>query len=164
MRLDVRVCLLVLSISRLSGLWAASPNASNSPPNLVWIMADDLGYGELGCYGQQTIRTPRLDRMAREGLRFTQFYAGATVCAPSRSVLMTGLHHGHTRAGNAGQKNPQAQALRAGDRTWRKAGDAGYVTALIGKWGLGDGGGRKRSASETGIRPLFRLPQPATRP
>lgn len=111
-------------------------------PNLVWIMADDLGYGDLGCYGQQVIATPQLDRMAREGLRFTHFYAGATVCAPSRSVLMTGQHHGRTRVrGNAGPKNPVAQALRAEDTTVAKVlQQAGYRTALIGKWGLGDVG------------------------
>src|SRR5437660_5670853 len=64
-------------------------------PNIVFILADDLGYGDLGCYGQKRIRTPNLDRMAREGMRFTQFYAGSTVCAPSRCTLMTGLHTGH---------------------------------------------------------------------
>lgn len=117
-------------------------------PNLIWIMADDLGYGELGCYGQKVIRTPALDRMAAEGLRFTHFYAGATVCAPSRSVLMTGRNHGHTRVrGNAGKANPEAQALRAGDVTVaRILKDAGYATALIGKWGLGDVG-----AAESGL-------------
>ena len=111
-------------------------------PNLIWIMADDLGYGDLGCYGQQVITTPHLDRMAREGLRFTHFYAGATVCAPSRSVLMTGQHQGHTRVrGNAGPQNPPAQALRADDTTVAKVlQQAGYRTALIGKWGLGDVG------------------------
>ena len=105
-------------------------------------MADDLGYGDLGCYGQQVISTPSLDRMAREGLRFQQFYAGATVCAPSRSVLMTGQHHGHTRVrGNAGAKNPKAQALREGDVTVAKVlQQSGYRTALVGKWGLGDVG------------------------
>lgn len=117
-------------------------------PNLIWIMADDLGYGDVGCYGQQVIQTPRIDQMAREGLRFTQFYAGATVCAPSRSVLMTGQHHGHTRVrGNAGQMNPLAQALRPDDVTVaRILHDAGYRTALIGKWGLGDIG-----PAETGL-------------
>jgi arylsulfatase A-like enzyme len=91
-------------------------------PNLIWLMADDLGYGDLGSYGQRVILTPHLDRMAREGLRFTQFYAGATVCAPSRSVLMTGQHHGRTRVrGNAGQANPRAQALRAEDVTVARA-------------------------------------------
>jgi len=111
-------------------------------PNLIWIMADDLGYGEVGCYGQKVIATPNLDRMAREGMRFTHFYAGATVCAPSRSVLMTGLHHGHTRVrGNAGANNPAAQALKPEDFTVAKTlQQAGYKTALIGKWGLGDVG------------------------
>jgi arylsulfatase A-like enzyme len=112
-------------------------------PNLIWIMADDLGYGEVGCYGQKIIQTPHLDRMAREGMRFTQFYAGATVCAPSRSVLMTGQHHGRTRVrGNAGPANPLAQSLREGDVTVAKVlQEAGYATALIGKWGLGNVGG-----------------------
>ncbi len=109
-------------------------------PNLIWILADDLGYAELGCYGQRVIATPNLDRMAKEGMRFTQFYAGATVCAPSRSVLMTGLHHGHTRVrGNAGQRNATAQALQAGDVTVASVlQKAGYKTALFGKWGLGN--------------------------
>jgi arylsulfatase A-like enzyme len=111
-------------------------------------MADDLGYGDLGCYGQKVITTPHLDRMARDGMRFTQFYAGATVCAPSRSVLMTGQHHGHTRVrGNAGAANPIAQALRVEDTTVAKVlKNAGYHTALIGKWGLGDVG-----AAESGL-------------
>jgi arylsulfatase A-like enzyme len=102
-------------------------------------MADDLGYGELGCYGQKNIATPHLDRMAEEGLRFTHFYAGATVCAPSRSVLMTGQHQGHTRVrGNGG---PAVQSLRGDDITVAKVLQAaGYRTALIGKWGLGDVG------------------------
>src|SRR5580692_6338105 len=72
--------------------------AADTPkrPNIVFILADDLGYGHLGCYGQKRIQTPRLDRLAAEGMRFTQCYAGCTVCAPSRSVLMTGYHMGHT--------------------------------------------------------------------
>lgn len=108
-------------------------------PNVIVILADDLGYGELGCYGQTLIQTPQLDRMAAEGMRFTQFYAGSTVCAPSRSVLMTGQHLGHTRVrGNAGAENPAAQTLRAGDATVaRVLRSAGYRTGLIGKWGLG---------------------------
>ncbi len=112
------------------------------------ILADDLGYGDLGCYGQKVIATPQIDRMAKEGMRFTHFYAGATVCAPSRSVLMTGQHHGHTRVrGNAGAMNPQAQALRADDVTVAKVlQQAGYKTALVGKWGLGDVG-----AAATGL-------------
>ncbi|RQV98105.1 N-acetylgalactosamine-6-sulfatase, partial [bacterium] len=65
-------------------------------PNIIYILADDLGYGDLSCYGQQRFSTPHLDRMAAEGIRFTQHYSGSTVCAPSRSSLMTGLHTGHT--------------------------------------------------------------------
>lgn len=109
-------------------------------PNVIVILADDLGYADLGCYGQKRIQTPRLDRMAAEGMRFTQFYAGATVCAPSRSVLMQGLHTGHCRVrGNAGKRNPLAQALRPNDLTLARAlKDAGYATGLFGKWGLGD--------------------------
>lgn len=121
---------------------------SPSRPNLIFVLADDLGYAELGCYGQREIATPRLDQMAREGLRFTQFYAGATVCAPSRSVLMTGQHHGRTRVrGNAGKENPAAQALQPDDITVaRILQKTGYRTALIGKWGLGDFG-----AASTGM-------------
>ena len=131
----------------LLSLLSATISAAEKP-NLIWIMADDLGYGDLGCYGQKVIATPHLDRMAREGMRFTHYYAGATVCAPSRSVLMTGLHHGHTRVrGNAGQTNPAAQALQPGDVTVASVlQKAGYHTALIGKWGLGDIG-----AAECGL-------------
>lgn len=113
--------------------------AADRRPNLVFILADDLGYAELGCYGQKVIQTPRLDRMANEGMRFTHFYAGATVCAPSRSVLMTGMHHGHTRV--RGNASGQRQALRETDVTVAKVLQAaGYRTALIGKWGLGEEG------------------------
>ncbi len=127
---------------------AAGAAAAAQKPNLIFVLADDLGYGELGCYGQQVIQTPRLDRMAAEGVRFTGFYAGATVCAPSRSVLMTGRHHGRTRVrGNAGKTNMQAQALREEDVTVAEVlKGAGYATALIGKWGLGDAG-----AAESGL-------------
>ncbi len=133
---------LLICFSALLAPLAAQSPTSTAKPNLIWIMADDLGYGDLGCYGQKVITTPNLDQMAAEGMRFTQFYSGATVCAPSRSVLMTGLHHGHTRVrGNAGKKNPIAQALRSEDVTVAKVlQQSGYRTALIGKWGLGDVG------------------------
>ena len=106
------------------------------PPNIVFILADDLGYGDLGCYGQKRIQTPNIDRMAQEGMRFTQFYAGCTVCAPSRCTLMTGLHTGHCLIrGNA------KQDLRPTDVTVAKVlKSAGYTTALVGKWGLGSEG------------------------
>jgi arylsulfatase A-like enzyme len=136
-------CITTLLAALCAALTAAGGSAAAAEkPSLIFILADDLGYGEVGCYGQEKIKTPCLDRMAREGMRFTQFYAGATVCAPSRSVLMTGQHQGHTRVrGNAGPNNPAAQALRPGDRTvTAMLKDGGYATALIGKWGLGDVG------------------------
>ncbi len=113
---------------------------SSAHPNMIFILADDLGYGDLGCYGQTQIQTPRLDQMAAEGLRFTQFYAGNTVCAPSRSVLMTGQHMGHTHVrGNAGGDNMLIQSLRDEDVTVAELlKTAGYTNGLIGKWGLGE--------------------------
>src|ERR1700761_451835 len=73
------------------------PSPPPTHPNIIFILADDLGYGELGCYGQTQIETTNIDRLAREGMRFTSCYAGSTVCAPSRAALMTGLHTGHVR-------------------------------------------------------------------
>ena len=90
----------VLGIALLTSV-VATASAQVTKPNIIFILADDLGYGELGSYGQQQIRTPNLDRFAAEGMRFTQFYAGSTVCAPSRSVLMTGKHNLST-----GKHNP----------------------------------------------------------
>jgi arylsulfatase A-like enzyme len=119
------------------------PTAADAArPNVVFVLADDLGYGEVGAYGQKTIRTPNLDRLAAEGMRFTAFYAGSTVCAPSRAVLMTGRHTGHVGVrGNAPDANRALQALGAGDRTLAHLfRDAGYATALFGKWGLGEAG------------------------
>ncbi len=108
-------------------------------PNIIFIMADDLGYADLGCYGQKIIQTPRLDQMAAQGMRFTQFYAGCCVCAPSRSVLMTGQHTGHTWVrGNAGG-DTLIQSLRDEDVTVAEMlKESGYATGLIGKWGLGE--------------------------
>lgn len=105
------------------------------PPNIVFILADDLGLGDLGCYGQKIIRTPNIDRLAREGMRFTGAYSGCTVCAPSRSVLMTGYHMGHTSVrGNTG-----GQSLSPTDVTIAQLlRQAGYATGGFGKWGLGD--------------------------
>ncbi len=80
----------------LTGRFAVAAPKADDRPNIIFIMADDLGYGHLGCYGQKKIRTPNVDRLASEGMKFTDFYAGYTVCAPSRSVLLTGTHHGHT--------------------------------------------------------------------
>ena len=110
------------------------PISAARKPNLIFILADDLGYGDLGCYGQTKIKTPHLDRLAAEGMCFTNFYAGSTVCAPSRCALMTGLHTGHAAIrGNA------AFALRPQDQTVAEVlKRAGYHTGIIGKWGLGN--------------------------
>jgi len=102
-------------------------------PNIIYILADDLGYGDLGCYGQPRIRTPNLDRMAAEGMRFTQHYAGSTVCAPSRCTLMTGRHTGHcTVRGNVDVLMRREEVTPA-----KLLKQAGYATACIGKWGIG---------------------------
>jgi arylsulfatase A-like enzyme len=129
------VFLVALCLSALPMVAAAQADvAPKRKPNIVFILADDLGYGDLGCYAQERIRTPNIDRMAAQGMRFTQCYAGCTVCAPSRCSLMTGLHTGHcTIRGNANVP------LRAQDRTVAEVlKEGGYATALIGKWGLGE--------------------------
>lgn len=125
-------------------------------PNVIFIMADDLGYGELGSYGQQKIQTPQLDAFAKESLRFTQYYAGATVCAPSRSVLMTGRHTGHTRVRGNGAVDKQT--LLPEDITLAELfHEAGYATGLVGKWGLGDTlpGGEQGLATRQGFDFFF---------
>ena len=111
-------------------------------PNVIFILADDLGYAELGSYGQQKIRTPSLDRLAAEGVRFTQHYSGNAVCAPSRSVLLTGQHPGHTPIRDNRELQPEGQVpLPAAAVTiaelFKKQ---GYATAAMGKWGLGPPG------------------------
>lgn len=126
----------VLAVLLPATVFAASAPAK---PNIVFILADDLGYGDLGCYGQKEIQTPNIDRLAAEGMRFTQFYAGASVCAPSRCVLMTGRHTGHCRVrGNAPLTQRARQTLTRDDVTVAALlKQAGYATALVGKWGLG---------------------------
>jgi arylsulfatase A-like enzyme len=121
-------------ITLLSSMLFASPAAAADKPNIIFILADDLGYGDLGCYGQKRIETPCIDRLAAEGIRFTQCYAGSTVCAPSRCCLMTGLNTGHAWIrGNA------RVPLRPQDVTVAEVlKHAGYTTALVGKWGLGN--------------------------
>ncbi|MCK4960082.1 MAG: sulfatase-like hydrolase/transferase, partial [Planctomycetes bacterium] len=116
---------------------AAKKNAKKkSKPNIIYILADDLGYGDLGCYGQKQILTPNLDQMAADGMKFTDHYSGSTVCAPSRCSLMTGLHTGHCYIRGNGKNN-----LRPEDVTVAMTlKDAGYSTALIGKWGNGHEG------------------------
>ena len=111
-------------------------------PNIIYILADDLGYGDLSCYGQEGFQTPNIDRLAAEGLRFTQHYAGSTVCAPSRCSLMTGLHTGHAQIRGNKEYEPIGQyPLAQGTMTVaRLLKGAGYTTGLFGKWGLGYSG------------------------
>ena len=110
-------------------------SAKERPPNIVLILADDLGYGDLGCFGQKILKTPHLDKMAKEGIKLTQFYAGCTVCAPSRSVLMTGKHMGRTTVrGNS----TKPIVIKPGQQTLATVlKKANYSTACIGKWGIG---------------------------
>jgi arylsulfatase A-like enzyme len=148
-------------------------------PNIIFILADDLGYGDLGCYGQEKIKTPNIDHLAIEGIRFTQCYAGATVCAPSRSVFMTGLHTGHTRVrgnmckvgGTEGYKNNRKvrrmNLLDEDITTAQVLHNAGYRTCLVGKWHLGgynkDAGPLERGFDEFygGLTITSELHQPA---
>lgn len=134
----MHLCLLFMAVAALAEPHSASGLAAESPgqkPNIVLILADDLGYGALGCYGQKKVATPRLDRMAAEGLRCTDGYSGCTFCAPSRSVLMTGRNGGHTRV----RRNSDAEFLLPGDVTVATLlKKAGYATGMFGKWGLGD--------------------------
>ncbi len=129
------ICLQLLYL-RPDLLSADEKPTSGDKPNIIYIMADDLGYGDLGCYGQTWIKTPHIDRLARNGMKFTDFYAGSTVCAPSRCVLMTGLHTGHCFIRGNGKDN-----LRPEDITVAEViKPAGYATGQIGKWGLGHEG------------------------
>lgn len=131
--------------------WAAvsaDENMPPRPPNIIYILADDLGYGELGCYGQEKIQTPNIDDLARRGMRFTQHYSGSPVCASSRCVLMTGKHTGHayvrnnTEKGGWGPDEPEGQTpLADAEITIAELlKEKGYQAAAIGKWGLGGPG------------------------
>ena len=122
-----------LSVAAASAFLAQAQQSRQ--PNIVWIMADDMGYADLGCYGQKHIQTPKIDKLAKEGLRFTDAYSGCTVCAPSRSVLMTGKHMGHTSI----RSNPGGVPLLKEDLTVATMlKRAGYTCGCFGKWGLGD--------------------------
>ena len=139
--------LTVLGSLTLVAAIACAPPAE-TPPNIVFILADDLGYGELGSYGQTKIRTPHLDQLAAEGMRLTQHYSGSPVCAPSRATFLTGLHTGHTQVrdnfelgGFADDEERGQMPLELGTFTLaHMLRDAGYATAAIGKWGLGGPG------------------------
>lgn len=110
--------------------------AAADRPNVIFVLADDLGYGDLGCFGQDKIQTPHLDQMAAEGMKLTSFYAGSTVCAPSRCVLMTGKDTGHARVRGNGWGPLLPEDLTVAEMLK----EAGYRTALCGKWGIGEEG------------------------
>ena len=137
------ILLLFISGSMLISCAGKSDKKENSDeistenPNIIFILVDDLGYGDIGCFGQQKIQTPSIDRLAGEGIRFTESYAGNAVCAPCRSTLMQGLHPGHARVRSNGYNNYR-EALQEGDYTVAMMlQEAGYKTGLFGKWGLG---------------------------
>ena len=130
----VRAMLLVGALSCVPANSVAAE--SSRPPNILFILTDDLGYGELGCYGQKTIKTPRIDRLAKESIQFTHAYSGSPVCGPSRTSLLTGLHTGHTEI--RGNTTTPLSTDRRTIGQMMKA--AGYHTAVIGKWGMGHGG------------------------
>lgn len=131
-----QLVLPIVGVLLLVSNWANAFERADLPPNIIYILADDLGYGDLGSYGQQHIRTTRIDQLAREGLRFTQHYAGGPMCHPSRCVLFTGLHTGHSRIrGNS--KLPLHPEDYTISQMFRQA---GYATGGIGKWALGDVG------------------------
>lgn len=151
--LSIFLFLLILSINLAS--CSTAKNDNNKKPNIIYILADDLGYGELACYGQTKIETPNIDKLAQDGIRFTQHYSGAPVCAPARSVLMTGMHSGHTqiRGNDAWDKRGKVWDYHAMIADSTLEGQAplspntqiipkllkkvGYATGMIGKWGLG---------------------------
>ncbi len=132
----ILVLILTTSIWACQGVQEETKPEANiaSKPNIIYILVDDMGYGDLGCYGQETLLTPNIDRLAKEGMLFTRHYAGSTVCGPSRASLLTGKHTGHTSV----RGNATGQLLRDEEVTIAEAlKGAGYVTGLVGKWGVG---------------------------
>ena len=135
----LRLFLLLSIACFVSGQATYPQTRSSKKPNIILILADDLGYGDLGSYGQSSVRTPNLDQLAEEGTRFLDAYASAPVCAPSRASLMTGLHQGHAYIRGNNDKSGSRVSLRPGDLTMAEMlKRAGYRTGIIGKWGLGE--------------------------
>ena len=131
--------LFLISCQNQSKKSESRAEAEETKPNVIYILADDLGYGDLSCYGQTNFSTPNIDQLAESGMKFTQHYSGCTVCAPSRSSLMTGQHTGHTFIRGNKEIQPEGQyPLEASAITMAEVlKDAGYVTGAFGKWGLG---------------------------
>ncbi|MFP6872953.1 MAG: arylsulfatase [Verrucomicrobiales bacterium] len=136
----IATCLLLLICSDNAAV------KESRPPNLVYIMADDLGYGDLGCFGQKTIKTPHLDKLAKAGMRFTNYYAGNTVCRPSRLALWTGKHMGHTPISSNAQYHFKPEDITVAELLKEK----GYATGGVGKWAMG-GTGTSGHPNENGF-------------
>ena len=134
--------ILVLMLFSISCKSEKEQIVKSKKPNIIYILADDLGYGDLSCYGQQKFKTPNIDKLAKEGMLFTQHYSGSTVCAPSRSSLMTGQHTGHTFVRGNREIKPEGQypldkSVVTLAELLKKG---GYITGAFGKWGLGSPG------------------------
>ena len=132
----------VLFLATLITAFLATLSAAKQQPNIIYVLLDDAGYGDLSCYGQKKFQTPNIDRLAREGMKFTNHYSGSTVCAPTRSVIMSGLHTGHTPSRGNREIQPVGQfPIPAATFTIAEAlKKAGYATGAFGKWGLGNPG------------------------
>ncbi|MES2697336.1 MAG: arylsulfatase [Verrucomicrobiota bacterium] len=138
MKLFRFACLVLSRLAVGIAAGAAGFSAETARPNIVFILADDLGYGDLGCYGQKQLATPHIDALAKRGMRFTNYYAGNASCAPSRSSLMTGLHTGHVRHRD-NRRFVYSYGFSPDDVTFAEVlRGAGYATAISGKWHLGD--------------------------
>jgi len=137
----VKILLILVLIANVACVKNVKSNiqAKTLKPNIIYILADDLGYGDLSCTGQDKFSTPNIDKLAKEGMFFTQHYSGSTVCAPSRSTLMTGLHTGHTPIRGNKEINPEGQwPLSANTKILPELlKEKGYATGVFGKWGLG---------------------------
>ncbi len=132
-----------LQLLALAFCLTETAGATDKKPNIIYILADDLGYGDLGCYGGRVIQTPRIDQMRAEGLKLTQHYSGSCMCAPTRSSLMTGKHTGHGRVRHNGshlQPGKEPALLDEDVTIGEVLQKAGYATGVVGKWGLGDAG------------------------
>lgn len=130
---------LVASLCLFSGVALFGARKTSSRPNIVFVLADDLGYGDLSCYGQEKFQTPNIDSLARHGMRFTQSYSGTTVSAPSRSCLLTGQHSGHTAIRGNKEISPEGQfpLPEGAAQLFLQLKEQGYNTGVFGKWGLG---------------------------
>jgi arylsulfatase A-like enzyme len=131
--------LALIGLVFVLSLQAQKTKPASRKPNIILILADDLGYGDIGAFGQKFIKTPNLDKLAQDGIKFTNFYAGAPVCAPSRASLMTGMHQGHAVIRGNNNDKGERVPLRPEDTTIAEVlKTAGYRTGIIGKWGLGE--------------------------